>query len=77
MMRIPTPAMRGSSRLLRVAKDKAATKEMRTGINLAKAKRAESLSTNGIAGKYKVAAVRKVNFAPHQTSSWSAKKKGY
>jgi hypothetical protein len=58
MMRIPTPAMLGKSRLLRVAKDKAATKEMRTGINLATSKIKESTTVRGIASKRKVAEVR-------------------
>lgn len=60
-MRIPTNAMLGMSRKLRVASQRETTKSLHKIINNSKAK-VESLG--------------KANFAPHQTSSWSAKKKG-
>lgn len=109
MMRIPTPAMLGKSRKLRLGSQRETTKLFQKDIKKATDAVVRNHSVDGKVSKRKVAEVRAKNFAPkktpsvyetgrirhpqnawrrpkmpanymmapHQTSSWSAKKKGY
>ena len=77
MMRIPTKAMLGKSRLLRVAKEKGVTKALHKDIKTASEAVKRETTVRGIASKRKVTELRTQHFRPNSMKADMAQANAY